>query len=84
VSSLDLGSYFGRLYAGDSYLLAASAERLFRIGLDGTLLWASDPLGLDGVVVSCVAGGVVKGEGEWDPPGGWRPFRVCLDAGEPC
>jgi uncharacterized protein (TIGR02996 family) len=82
--SLDLGGYFGHLYAGEGYLLAASAERLVRIRADGALLWSSGPLGLDGVVVNSVEGGVVEGEGEWDPPGGWRPFRLRLDTGERC
>jgi hypothetical protein len=83
-SSIDLGSYFGHLYAGDGYLLAVSAERLFRIGANGAVAWASGPLGIDGVVVNRVANGVIEGEGDWDPPGGWRPFRLRLDSGEPC
>jgi len=83
-SSIGLGGYFGHFYAGDGYLLAASAERLFRIGADGAVVWASDPVGLDGVVVRLVADGVVEGEGEWDPPGGWRPFRLRLESGGPC
>ena len=28
-----IGSYFGHLYAGQSYLLVASAERLFSVSL---------------------------------------------------
>jgi hypothetical protein len=82
-SSINIGGYFGHLYAGEGYLLATSAERLFRVVADGAVLWSSGPVGLDGVVVNRVAGGV-EGEGEWNPPGGWRPFRLCLDSGEPC
>ena len=83
-SSINLGGYFGHLSAGDGYLLAASAERLFRIGADGVLLWSSGPVGLDGVVVNRVEDGMVEGEGEWDPPGGWRRFRLRLDTGGRC
>ena len=60
---LDLGGYFGHFYAGDNYLLAASAERLFRISADGTVAWASRPLGIDGVIVNIVADGIIDAEG---------------------
>jgi hypothetical protein len=82
VSALDLGSYFGHLYPGERWLLVASAERLLRVEPDGSLLWRSDALGLDGVVVDQVADGVIRGEGEWDSPGDWRPFQVSLSSGQ--
>jgi hypothetical protein len=28
-----------------------------------------------------VVGTTIEGQGEWDPPGGWRPFRVDLRTG---
>lgn len=79
---IDLGSYFGHIYPGDGFLLVASAERLMRVRPDATVLWASGPLGIDGVIVDEVTGGIIKGRGEWDPPGGWRPFRLSLESGE--
>lgn len=81
VSSLNLGSYFGHLYPGEGWLLVASGERLFRVDRDGTLCWQSDVLGIDGVVVHQVIDGVVQGDGEWDPPGGWQPFQIDLSSG---
>jgi hypothetical protein len=36
--SIRLGSYFGHLYPAESYLLVASAERLFSVSLNGTVL----------------------------------------------
>lgn len=80
---IELGSYFGHMYPGDGYLLVASAERLIRVQPDGAVLWASGRLGIDGVVVDEVTGGIVKGGGEWDPPGGWCPFRLSLETGRP-
>jgi len=79
---LDLGNYFGQLFPGDDYLLVASAERLFRVQPDGTTLWTSDCLGIDGVIVDEVTNGIIHGDGEWDPPGGWRPFRLSLETGQ--
>src|SRR5262245_37340354 len=80
--SLDLGAYFGHVYPVEQYLLVASAESLFRIDSDGSLLWRADHLGIDGVVVERVEMGVIKGQGEWNPPGGWLPFQVNLDTGQ--
>jgi len=83
VTKHSVGSYFGHLYSTDEYLLVASAEHLCRIATNGSLAWKSESLGIDGVVVDEVANGVVRGQGEWDPPGGWRWFEIHLDSGRP-
>ena len=71
-----LGVYCGYIYADNSYLLIASGERLCCIRRNGSLQWRFDKLGIDGVVVNDVTDGTISGDGEWDPPGGWRPFRI--------
>ena len=76
-------SYFGRLYVAPDHCLVASGCSLYRLDDDGEFLGASRGLGLDGVVVHDVSDGVISGDGEWDPPGGWRPFRVGLSDGGP-
>lgn len=76
-----LGIYFGHLYPHAEYLLIASGERLWCINRCGSIEWTSDVLGIDGVVVHDVTHGVISGEGEWDPPGGWQPFAIMLDTG---
>jgi len=81
-STVDLGTYFRHLYPAIDYLLVASGERLLRVDPDGEVRWQSGALGIDGVIVDAVADGVISGRGEWDPPGGWRPFKVRLDTGE--
>jgi hypothetical protein len=80
--TIDVGSYFGHLYAKDDVLIVASESRLFRIARNGELIWTSPEVGIDGVEVDRIEDGVVYGQGEWDPPGGWKPFVVRLDAGE--
>jgi hypothetical protein len=77
----DLGSYFGSLYPTDGYMLVASAERVFRFERDGRLAWASVQVGLDGVIVHDPTPPVIRGSGEWDPPGGWCPFEIAADSG---
>lgn len=73
--------YFGHLYPTEGRLFVASAERLVCIDIEGTLIWRTEPLGLDGVIVDEIRDGVLWGHGEWDPPGGWRPFLVDVKTG---
>jgi hypothetical protein len=77
----DLGSYFGHMYPTGDYLLVASGDCLFCFAPDGSLMWRSGPLGIDGVIVDQVEEGIVHGRGEWDPPGGWRSFSIRLHTG---
>lgn len=76
-----LGGYFGAFYLLPSQLLVADAERLHCFDQRGALVWRSDVVGCDGVVVEKVEQGLIEGSGEWDPPGGWKPFRLSLASG---
>jgi hypothetical protein len=78
----DLGCYFGSFFPQKDYLLAASAQKIQRINPDGTLRWISNDIGIDGVRIDRIEDDIIHGEGEWDPPGGWKPFRVELDTGK--
>jgi hypothetical protein len=82
VIQVDLGEYFGNFYPTDTHLLVASSDRLFCIRPDGSLRWESCLLGLDGVIVHSTTATTIEGDGEWDPPGGWRPFRVSMQDGQ--
>lgn len=83
VVTIETSPYFGGLYATNDYLLIASGERLLRMEPDRSVLWTSEILGIDGVVVRDPGPGVVLGDGEWDPPGGWRPFALSAENGKP-
>ncbi len=78
----DTWGYFGHFYADHDYLLIASATALLRLAPDGKVLWNTSDLGLDGVVVNSVEGGLIKGEGCWDPDEDWKAFLLRLDSGE--
>lgn len=79
-----LHGYFGHLYdAGDLEhldshvsVLATSASEVFAFDRTGDLIWKQSDLGIDGVVLLRANAGRIDGEGEWDPPGGWRPFSL--------
>ena len=82
VTAHRFGSYFGHLYVSSEYCLVASGCSLYRLGDDGEFLWSCRNLAVDGVLVHDVDDGVIRGDGEWDPPGGWRPFSVQLSTGQ--
>lgn len=85
-----LDGYFGHLYTHEELeilpttfaALAASASELLSFSAEGRLCWRTANLGIDGVVVHSVQNGIVKGSGEWDPPGGWESFRLSVGTGE--
>lgn len=66
------------------FVLVASASELLRFDGAGQLLWRRSGLGIDGVVIHRVQDGEIFGDAEWDPPGGWKSFRLRLDSGEIC
>ena len=80
-STLRLGSYFADFYWSQEYLLAATGCSLLRFSPTGDVLWKASSLALDGVWVKEVDRGLVRGEGEWDPPNGARPFVLQLESG---
>jgi len=80
--TIELDAYFGYLYPTDSDLLITSAEKIRCINSSGRVRWTSEVLGIDGVIVTEIVDGTIYAEGEWDPPGGWRPFQLDLATGE--
>lgn len=74
--------YFGSFRPLDETLLIADAARIVCVDDRAQQLWKSERVGVDGVVIDRIVDGLVLGEGEWDPPGGWRPFRLLLASGQ--
>lgn len=84
-----LDGYFGHMYhdgdlacfPSNFSVLVTSASEALAFSRAGDLVWKQRDLGIDGVVVHAVNGQRLDGEGEWDPPGGWRKFSVTIDTG---
>ena len=79
---VDLGAYFCKLHTTENCLFAASGERIHALDSIGEILWISDRLGIDGVVINGISDNFLLGEGEFDPPGGWEPFKISLADGK--
>jgi hypothetical protein len=77
-----LDGYYGHLFAMEDVLLVTDARTVLRLNVGGAILWRSGWIGIDGVTIEAVEQGIIRGEGEWDPPGGWKPFRLSLETGE--
>jgi hypothetical protein len=83
VRNVRCDGYFGHLYPYDRCLLIASASELVCLNENAEEVWRRADLGIDGVIIDRVEYGVIKGQGEWDPPNGWRPFQLAAGTGEP-
>lgn len=85
-----LDGYFGQFHSAEALeraplmvaVIVASASELLGFSMEGMLQWRTGNLGIDGVRIESVQGDVVRGSGEWDPPGGWSPFCLSLRTGE--
>ena len=82
-TSISLGEYFAGFFARENVLLITSASRVLRLAEDGSVLWQSPSVGIDGVVIQQTDRDKVYGKGEFDPPGGWRSFCLDLRTGLP-
>jgi hypothetical protein len=80
--TFELDDYFSNLYPSADFLLVASGSGLIRFDKDAQIVWRNDSLGVDGVIVHKVSNGIISGEGEWDPPGGWKSFQLNLESGK--
>lgn len=87
--SLPVSGYFVAFYAPsdmdaleESFVaLVSGCECVMRIDSCGEIMWTSDRLGIDGVVLHRINEGSIEGAGEWDPPGGWELFQIDLATG---
>lgn len=90
IKSYTLSGYFGHLYPihdveadfFEEHILVSSANDLLLFNINGDLNWISTTLGIDGVVVNDVIEGLIIGEGEYDPPGGWIDFKLDIKNGK--
>lgn len=79
---LEMNGYFGHLYIDKQHFFVADAEGLFCIERNGSIVWHSKNLGIDGVIVEKFTDSQIYGSGEWDPPGGWKDFVLDRKTGK--
>ena len=80
--SFQLDCYFCRFYCFDSFALVSSGTELIKFDKNARMLWKTKNLAVDGIMVSEIKNGIIYGEAEWDPLGGWQLFEVDLETGK--
>lgn len=74
--------YFSEIYIFEDVFIVCDACNVYSYNQECELLWQADNLGIDGVVINELTDGILIGEGENDPPGGWIPFKIDFQTGK--
>ena len=74
--TLKVAGYFSGLYFNNDLFYVASAHGIYCVNNKGGINWTNINLAIDGVIITSFEDKFILGEGEWDPPGGWREFKV--------
>lgn len=86
-----LGDYVGHIYSVPDIhsdrlydrILVTTYCHVFLMDITAGILWKSRECAIDGVIITLIENHTVLGIGEWDPPGGWEPFKLDLKTGIP-
>ena len=86
-----LGDYVAHIYSVPDIhsdrlqgrILVTTYAHVFLIDILVGILWKSIRCAIDGVIITSIENETVLGLGEWDPPGGWEPFKLDLKTGIP-
>ena len=76
-----LDGYFASVYLIDVKIMDCSASEIFCFHQSAQLLWRTENLGIDGVIIQEVKENVIIGRGEFDPPDTWLEFKLDIDTG---
>ena len=86
-----LGDYVGHIYSVPDInsdrlhnrVLVTTYSHVVLMDIAAGILWKSRQCAIDGVIITSIENETVLGLGEWDPPGGWEPFKRDLKTGIP-
>lgn len=79
--SIDVDCYFGYFYKHNQLLYITSASEVLVFDNDIHLLWKSEKLAIDGVVIKEFSEDCIYLSCEMDPPGGWIERKLDLRTG---
>ncbi len=74
--------YFGSFHIHKDRLYIASSSRLFCFDSDCELVWKSEEIAVDGVIVNDFSETALSVSCETDPPGGWISCQLSLYNGK--
>lgn len=79
--SLKFDGYFSSFRVFQDQVFVSTNSDLLCMDMTGAIKWMTRQVGLDGVVIHEISESVISGSGEWDPPGGWQPFKLDTKTG---
>ncbi|NLR77672.1 rhomboid family intramembrane serine protease [Chitinophaga eiseniae] len=79
---LALNGYFGHCRENNGHFFVTDSTGIYCIDKQGQVRWHNDNLAVDGVIINSFEGKHINADGEWDPPGGWRPFTLDAATGK--
>lgn len=81
VLKLKLDFYFSQIRIDNNRIYVADACGIYCLDSNGDISWHQKDLGIDGVIINQFTDSLIIGEGEYDPPGGWIPFKIDIKSG---
>ena len=82
IKTVSCDMYFGSFHIHKDRLYIASSSRLFCFDSDCELVWKSEEIAVDGVIVNDFSETALSVSCETDPPGGWISCQLSLYNGE--
>ncbi|MFL9837519.1 hypothetical protein ABS768_08425 [Flavobacterium sp. ST-75] len=79
---IPLKGYFSSLHFHEQRFYVSDMEFLYCIEKSGKLLWQSNSLAVDGVMIKDFTAQRIMVQAELDPPGGWKDFILNKKTGE--
>ncbi len=81
-AKLSFGGYFSSFKVDNGEIFIATASEVINLNFQGIEKWKAYNIGIDGVVISKITETEIIGTGEWDPPDGWKSFKLNRKTGK--
>lgn len=81
LAAVSMNGYFGHLYFHSEHFFAADSNGIHCLDLQGEIVWQTNNIAVDGVIIDNFENGTIYGQAEMDPPGGWEDFELDLTTG---
>lgn len=82
IKEINVSMYFGYFYEHKEYLYVASGQNLYCFDCTCNLIWTSDTIAIDGVLVTNFEHDTMLVSCEMDPPDGWISRHLSLKNGK--
>lgn len=76
-----LMGYFGNFQIDHDLVFICDCQGIICTDVNGRIIWENKCLAIDGVLINEITMNTILGEGECDPPGGWRNFVLDKSSG---